>query len=59
MKDRINPYRHRVKVIKSEWGVDYIITSGLGDPTEARKIKPPVYCPGEHPRELGNIYGKL
>jgi hypothetical protein len=51
MKDKINPYRHRVKAIKSEWGVDYIITNGLGDPREARKRKTPVYGPGEHPRE--------
>ena len=52
MKDRINPYRHRVKAIKNEDGwVDYIVTSGLGDPREARKRKTPVYGPGEHPLE--------
>ena len=52
MKDRINPYRHRVKAVKSEDGwVDYIVTSGLGDPREARKHKTPVYGPGEHPLE--------
>ncbi len=52
MKDKINPYRHRVKAIRSEDGwVDYVTASGLGDPREARKSKFPVYGPGEHPRE--------
>lgn len=52
MENKINPYRHRVKAIKSEDGrIEYIITNGLGDPREARKRKTPVYGPGEHPLE--------
>ena len=52
MKDRINPYRHRVKAVKSEDGwVDYIVTSGLGDPRESKYHKPPLYGLGEHPLE--------
>ena len=52
MKDKINPYRHRVKAIKSKEGwVDYVATGGLCDPREARKRKTPVYGPGGHRRE--------
>ena len=52
MNNKIYPYRHRVKAIKSEEGeIVYITTNGLCDPREARKRKTPVYGPGEHPRE--------
>jgi hypothetical protein len=52
MNNRIYAARHKVKAIKSEDGwVDYVTTGGLCDPREVRKRKPPVYGPGEHPRE--------
>ena len=52
MKNKINPYRHRVKAIETKEGeIVYITTNGLCDPREARKRKTPDNDPGEHPRE--------